>query len=86
MSLAERQRVYSQRYLKEDARKRIDLVVEASTKRKLERLATRFGITQALMLECLVAQAERNIVDTLDEQAGYYDEFTVTNRSGNLIR
>jgi hypothetical protein len=49
----ERQRAYRQRRLKDlDANsERINLVVSANTKRKLERLAACYGVTETGMLE-----------------------------------
>lgn len=73
MTSAERQRAYRQRHLKDGIRERINLVVSVSTKRKLERLARHYGVTQVAMLERLLAQAEREVVDVLEHQAAYYD-------------
>ena len=76
-SNAERQRAYRQRRLKDlDAdSERINLVVPAGTKRKLERLATCYDVTQTGMLERLLADAERALLDSLpmDQHDHYYD-------------
>lgn len=77
-SNAERQRAYRQRRLKDlDATgERINLIVSAGTKRKLERLAVCYGVTQTGMLERLLADAERALLDSLpmDRHDHYYDK------------
>ena len=75
-SNAERQAAYRVRHLKdvEGTGERISLLVDTPTKRALERLAVRYGVTQRAMLQTLIADAERALLDTLrpDEQADYY--------------
>jgi hypothetical protein len=77
-SNAERQRSYRQRRLKGlDANsERINLVVSATTKRKLERLAACYGVTKTGMLERVLADAERALLDFLpmDKHDHYYDK------------
>jgi len=75
-SNAERQAAYRARHLKDENGKgeRISLLVDIHAKRALERLARRYAVTQTAMLERLLKDAERAILDTStpDEQASYY--------------
>src|SRR5690349_20441636 len=77
-SNAERQRAYRQRRLKDlnATGERINLVVSAAAKRKLERLATCYGVTKIAMLERVLADAERAVLDSLpmDRHDDYYDK------------
>ena len=77
-SNAERQAAYRARHLKdvEGTGERISLLVNTTTKRALERLAVRYGVTQRAMMQTLIADAERALLDTLhpDEQASYYSQ------------
>jgi hypothetical protein len=52
------------------------VIVELQAKRRLERLASWQGVTHRIVLERLLAQAERTIVDALptEEQSRYYDK------------
>ncbi len=60
-------------------------MVSLSAKRKLERLAACYGVTQRHLLEEVLAEAERRALDTLpaEAQADYYDKrLTVLRRNG----
>ncbi len=67
-SNAERQAAYRARYLNNEQRKmeRLNLVVDLETKRRIERLATCYGVTKRGLLERLTVQAE---CDALNEAA-----------------
>ena len=74
---AQRQAAYRTRHLKdvEGTGERISLLVDTHTKRALERLAVRYRVTQRAMMQTLIADAERALLDALhpDEQAHYYN-------------
>ncbi len=76
-SNAERQAAYRQRHLKDEnaTDERLSLLVDIHAKRALERLAARYGVTQRAMLQTLITDAERVVVNALtgSEQASYYD-------------
>lgn len=76
---AERQAAYRVRHLQDEAAggERLNMVVDLHAKRALERLAICYGVTQKVMLERLLAEAERA---TLEKALGlpngpeeYYD-------------
>jgi hypothetical protein len=75
---AQRQAEYRQRHLKDEtgALERLNLLVQVSAKRQLERLAYCYGVTQRAMLERLLAEAERATLDALspEEQDDYLDK------------
>ena len=77
-SNAERQAAYRERHLRdpEGGRERLNLLVSIPAKRQLERLAHCYGVTQGAMLERLLAEAERAMLDSLspDEQRDYLDK------------
>ena len=81
-SNAERQAAYRARHLKDEngTDERLNLLVDIHTKRALERLATRYSVTQRAMLQTLITDAEKALVNTLssNEQASYYDGKAVT--------
>lgn len=81
-SSAERQAAYRQRHLRDESAtdERLSLLVDIHAKRALERLAVRHGVTQRAMLQTLITDAERAVVDALTgrEQASYYDKASVT--------
>jgi len=76
---AERQAAYRRRHLDEidslDSA-RLNMVVPIATKRALERLARRYAVTQRIMLERLVEEAERVAIRELSnaEMRRYYDD------------
>ena len=71
-SNAERQAAYRARHLKDENGKgeRISLLVDTHAKRALERLATRYAVTQRAMLERLIVEAEKAL--TADMTAAQY--------------
>jgi len=77
-SNAERQAAYRARHLLEGTDQRLNLVLSASAKFQLERLAMHYGVTQRQALEQLLSQAERDLVCSLQpaEQSRYYDGVT----------
>ena len=74
MTVAQRQRLYRQRH-SEDG-ERINMAVDAHTKRALERLARHHGVTQRAMLERIVAEAESMVASSLDNPGAYYESVT----------
>ncbi len=75
-SNAERQAAYRQRHLYDvDGQgERINMVVSVQAKAQLERLARHYGVTQREVIERVLADAERKVVDGLnggDERAYY---------------
>jgi hypothetical protein len=87
-SNAERQAAYRQRHLKDPNGdlERLNFMVSLSAKRKLERLAACYGITQRRLLEEALAEAERRALDALpaEAQVDYYDKLpTVLRRNGD---
>ena len=68
---AQRQAEYRQRHLKGETGtlERLNLLVQISAKRRLERLAYCYGVTQRAMLEKLFAEAERAMLDSLAQRA-----------------
>ena len=70
MTAAERQARFRHRHLRDHETvdsERINLVVTISTKRQLERLARRDGVTQRVMLETLLAKADRQAMHGMSE-------------------
>ncbi|MHB1301809.1 MAG: hypothetical protein ACYCY8_13225 [Burkholderiales bacterium] len=76
-SNAKRQADYRARHLHDVDGKgeRLNMVIDLTTKRALERLAKCYGVTQRQMLERLVDDAERAVLDkiSLPAYSGYYD-------------
>ena len=73
-TVAERQRLYRQRH-GEDG-ERINMAVNAHSKRALERLARHHGISQRAMLERVLSEAESALVGSLEDLSAYYDDVT----------
>lgn len=77
---AQRQAAYRQRHLiaEDGGAERINLLVSLSAKRKLERLAACYGVTQRALLERLLTDAERALLDRLEVEGraigDYYDK------------
>jgi hypothetical protein len=73
---AQRQAEYRQRHFKdiEGKLERLNMVVHVTTKRKLERLAVCYGVTQRALLEMVLETEERKVLNgmTSDEQEAYY--------------
>jgi hypothetical protein len=74
---AERQAAYRRRHLKDldGALERLNMLVSLHAKRRLERLAACYGVTQRSLLEEILAAAERAALDRLpgDQHDAYYD-------------
>ena len=86
-SNAQRQRAYRDRHLKladepDDLLERINQMVSLHAKNTLKRLASYYGVTQRVMLESAIANAEHALFDTLpgEHQNDYYD-MNITLRS-----
>lgn len=73
-SSAERQRAYRERQA--ETAERLSMLVSVPAKRALERLARHRGETQRAVLEELLRDAERAVVDSLTFTATYYDGVT----------
>ena len=73
-SSAERQAAYRQRHLAEGNAERLNIVLNVSAKRQLERLAQQRGTTQRAVLEALLADAERRATARMspEAQSKYY--------------
>jgi hypothetical protein len=75
---AQRQAEYRQRHLKAETStlERLNLLVQVSAKRQLERLAYCYGVTQRTMLEKLLAEAERATLKSLspEQQRDYLEK------------
>lgn len=75
-SNAQRQAAYRARHLKDEngTGERISLLVDVHAKRALERLASRYAVTQRALLQSLIADAETALIATLPstEQVSYY--------------
>ena len=79
MSNAQRQAAYRQRQLHDiDGRgERLNIVLDTTAKRSLERLASCYGVTQRAVLQSLLASAEQVALNRLlgvsNGQGQYYD-------------
>lgn len=79
MSNSQRQAAYRQRQFKEiDAHgERLNIVLDTTAKRSLERLASCYGVTQRVVLQRLLASAEQSVLNQLQAlpngQCQYYD-------------
>lgn len=75
-SNAERQRAYRERHLHgvDGKGDRLSMVISMHTKTSLERLASCYGVTQKAMLEALIDQTERLLLEsaTRAQRDGYY--------------
>jgi hypothetical protein len=76
-SNAERQAAYRARHFKavEGERERLNLAVSVPAKAQLERLATCYAVTQREVIESLLEQGERRLLDSLpaNEHGRYFD-------------
>jgi hypothetical protein len=86
-SNAQRQRTYRDRHLKltdesDELLERINQMVSLPAKNALKRLASYYGVTQRVILESAIANAEHALFDTLsgEHQNDYYD-MNITLRS-----
>lgn len=75
---AERQAAYRRRHLADinGTLERLNMLVSLHAKRKLERLAAAYGVTQRSLLERLLAEAEHALLATLPAtaQTDYYEK------------
>lgn len=71
---AQRQREYRERHA--ETGERLNMAVSATTKRSLERMARHQGCSQREALERILLNAERALVDSLDDPGAYYDSVT----------
>jgi hypothetical protein len=64
---AQRQAAYRARHLKDadGLGERLNTLINAASKQSLERLATLHGMTQRAVLEKLISDAERAVLDTM---------------------
>jgi len=67
MSNAQRQAAYRVRHLHDEAAQseRLNVVLDASAKRMLERLAACYGVTQRALLQGLLANAQHEALDRI---------------------
>lgn len=91
-SNAQRQQDFRERHLKQAGEKhemleRLNQMVSFSAKSSLKRLASYYGVTQRAMLERVIAEADKKLVNTLtsDQQNDYYD-MSITLRSNIKTR
>lgn len=75
LSNAERQRAYRQRHLKDGTADRINVVVDAATKARLERLARHYGVTQVAVLADLLARADGEVSERLRDDPNKLREY-----------
>ncbi len=75
---AERQRAYRERHLKaiDATGSRLGTVVRYNTKLTIERLASCYSVTQVRILEHLLSEAEKSLLEKLsgEEQDAYFDK------------
>jgi hypothetical protein len=80
MSNAQRQAAYRQRQLHDidGPGERLNIVLDTTAKRTLERLASCYGVTQRVVLQNLLARAEQVALNRLlgvpNGQGQYYDQ------------
>jgi hypothetical protein len=77
---AERQAAYRQKHLKDEtgSKARLNMLLDHRTKLALKRLAIRYGVTQAALLERLILEEQTQILQTMtsEEASKYYDSVT----------
>ena len=79
-SNAQRQAAYRSRHLHDidGMGERLNTVISVHAKCALERLASCYGVTQRAILERLIREAERSVIDRLAQQphasTDYYDK------------
>lgn len=74
---AQRQAEYRHRHLvaEDGGAERLNLLVSVPAKRKLERLAACYGVTQRAMLERLLTEAEGALLDRLQAEGQPLDDY-----------
>lgn len=79
---AQRQAAYRERNFQamDGSMVRLNTALSVPAKAQLERLTIRYGVTQRAVLEKLIAQAEREVLNSLPatEQSRYLDGVPVT--------
>ncbi len=59
---AQRQQTYRDRHLREGLAKRLNIIIEPDSKWTLELLAKCYGVTQRMIIEKLLLQAELDVI------------------------
>lgn len=90
-SNAERQAAFRARHFKavEGERERLSLAVSVPAKAQLDRLAACYAVTKREVIESLLAQAERRLLDSLpaNEQDRYLDrQLMLRGNDGDVTR
>jgi hypothetical protein len=74
---AQRQAAYRVRHLKDadGLGERLNMVVSVDAKNQLQRLASCYGVTQRQLIERVLADAQREVLNKLDSERAnaYYD-------------
>ncbi|UAW64719.1 hypothetical protein KMZ15_03365 [Mycoavidus sp. HKI] len=70
---AQRQRTYRDRHLREGLAKRLNIIIEPDSKWTLELLAKCYGVTQRMIIEKLLLQAEIDITARIIREEADYD-------------
>ena len=87
---AERQAAYRARHFMavDGGLERLSLAVSVPAKAQLERLACCYAVTQREVVESLLAQAERRLLESLpaNEQRQYFDHSALLRGNGSLLR
>lgn len=73
LTAAERQRRYVQRHLKDGTESRVSLVLSSSAHAALARLAKHRGVSRRALIESLLADAERQVLEASADAGGYLD-------------
>ena len=89
-SNAERQAAYRRRHLHnagadlDEMRARLSIMVAAPAKWQLERLSLHHGVSQRQMLERVLDEAERRLLEDMPRRAqeAYYDRRATLHRNG----
>lgn len=55
--------------------RRLNMWIETSAALALDRLATRYGVTKQAMIEKLITEADKAVLDTLDIDKPEWDEY-----------
>ena len=88
-SNAERQAAYRERHFKalDGELERLNLAVSVPAKAQLGRLASCYAVTQREVIESLLAQAERRLLNDLapDEHSQYFDRTTPLRGNGQRV-
>jgi len=89
MSNAERQAAYRTRHFKaiDGGLERLNLAVSVATKARLMRMASCYAVTQREVIESLLAQAERRLLESLPaaEHGRYFDRALPLSSNGEGV-